>query len=126
LLFAGWLAKAVPVTVWTRGSVGWVHLALLVLGHLMFMVLEIFASLVDSVVDLRGLPVLVVLFPLFLVNLLLRFRGSGWCWFALACGERFASGNDGIAQVGLQRLVISSKLPSAVWEFNPFGGSLGN
>ena len=126
MLFAGWLAKAVPVTVWTRGSVGWVDLAFLVLGHLMFMVLEIFASLVDSVVNLRGLPVLVVLFPLFLVNLLLRFRGSGWCWFALACGERFASGNDGIAQVGLQRLVISSKLPSAVWEFNPFGGSLSN
>ena len=69
-LSAGWLAIAVPVAMWTRGSISWFSLSILMLGHLVLMIIEVFASLVDSIIDLWRLVILVGITPLLLICLL--------------------------------------------------------
>jgi len=115
LLFTHWLAVAIPIAVWTWRSISWINLSILMLSHLVLVILKWLASPVNSVIDLRRLPVFVVIFPLLSISLLSRFSSFTWSWLALTRSVRFAGSYDCIAQISLQWLIIMSQLPSAVW-----------
>lgn len=128
---AAGLAMAVPVTVWSIASVCGLCVTILVLRHLVLSIQEWRASLHHIVVDLWWRPVGVVRAPLRLVGLLSggwRRRSSGWVegwWHWSIWIIALAGGNDGIAQIVLQRNIgVVESSSFAVWELHPLSLAL--
>lgn len=113
--FGLWLTIHVPVTVWSVRSIGWVDLLVLVLNDLVFMVVEILASVENWVINWLWLPVRVVRTMLSLVGGFSSYYWLRWLWLGLSCLKSLACSNNSVAKVILKWNIISTELPSAIW-----------